>query len=451
MMSVSTLTETSGTAPVALPATPGRVSRAQLTSKPRRTLSLSLQHPGRQIVMRVLEQIGDGSLTIVENGTRIQARNRDSLSSAQERDAFTAEIRVLSPEFYERLFTAGTMGAAEAYMDGLWDSPDLTRVLRILLRNEMALRGIRSPLQALVGLAARFFHGLNRNTRHGSRRNIHQHYDLGNDFFETFLDPTMMYSSGLFESPGDSLEQASVNKLERICQELRLSSADHVVEIGTGWGGFAIHAARNYGCRVTTTTISEEQHRYARRRIQSAGLSDRIEVLQKDYRDLTGSYDKLVSIEMVEAVGERFLPTYFRQCANLLKPGGAMLLQAITMPEQRSRQYSRSVDFIRKHIFPGGYLPSLTQMQTAATSTSRLRLLNVTDFGLHYAETLRRWREQFHQNADTIRAYGFDQTFLRKWHYYFCYCEAAFEERATSVVHALWGQTDCALGTLSRA
>ncbi|MCA9066725.1 MAG: class I SAM-dependent methyltransferase, partial [Planctomycetaceae bacterium] len=336
----------------------------------------------RQLVDRTLSRIEHGRLTLTEAD-----RIRSFGPQTQQDETLSADIQVLNPDFHQRVVSGGSIGAAESFMDGQWESSDLTAVFRLFLRNESALQALQSPFSFLSRLVARTLHLLNSNSRRGSRRNIREHYDLGNDFFAEFLDPTMMYSSAIFDSPSCSLHQASINKLDRICQTLQVSSQDHLLEIGTGWGGFALHAAREYGCRVTTTTISREQFQLAQQRIYEAGLTDRITLLCQDYRDLRGKYDKLVSIEMIEAVGERYLPDFFRRCAQLIRSDGSMLIQAITMPEQRSRRYSRSVDFIQKHIFPGGYLPSITQMQTCASQTPDLRLLELRDYGLHYAET----------------------------------------------------------------
>ena len=256
----------------------------------------------------------------------------------------------------------------------------------------------------------------------------------------------MMYSSALFPSEQTSLENASIEKVDRVCRTLQLKPTDHVMEIGTGWGTFAIHAASRYGCRVTTTTISEEQHRMATQRIADLGLSDNITVLKQDYRDLKGQFDKLVSIEVIEAVGKQYLPEYFAICDRLLKDDGAMVIQAITMPEQRYARYQNSVDFIQKYIFPGGFLPSISAMQSCVAMNSSLRMLGLHDFGLHYARTLRLWNERFHERLDDVRAQGFNERFIRMWRYYLCYCEAAFLERAIGVVQVLWAKPACTIG-----
>ena len=357
-----------------------------------------------------------------------------------ETNELMGHVQALSPRFFRTLVTRGALGAAESYLDGEWVSDDLTDLFRVLLRNETVLQSFRSPLTMLSRAMNRLRHFRNRNSRDGSRRNIHEHYDLGNSFFSLFLDPTMMYSSALFPSEQASLEEASLEKVDRVCRTLQLSPEDHVLEIGTGWGTFAIHAARKYGCRVTTTTISEEQYRMATQRVQDEGFSDRITILKQDYRDLEGQYDKLVSIEMIEAVGQEYLPEYFATCDRLLKENGAMMIQVITMPEQRYERYRNSVDFIQKYIFPGGFLPSVSVMQDCIAKRTSMRMIELMDFGMHYARTLRLWNERFHERLDEVRALGFDDRFIRMWRYYLCYCEAAFLERAIGVCQVMWAK-----------
>jgi cyclopropane-fatty-acyl-phospholipid synthase len=278
---------------------------------------------------------------------------------------------------------------------------------------------------------------MNRNTRDGSRRNIAAHYDLGNDFYSSWLDPTMMYSCAYFETPDTSLEMAATAKLDRICRKLDLKATDSVVEIGTGWGGFAIYAAQNYGCHITTTTISKEQYDLASLRVKEAGLESKISLLFDDYRDLEGQYDKLVSIEMIEAVGHQFHESFFQKCCDLLKPDGQMLLQAITIADQQYEKYKTGVDFIRRYIFPGGCLASVTDMTRVMTASTDMRVLHAEDIGPHYATTLRHWNERFFGNIEQIRSMGYPDTFVRMWEYYLCYCEAAFLERAIGTVQML--------------
>jgi len=350
----------------------------------------------------------------------------------------SARMVVSDPRCFREMVLRGSLGAADSWISGRWTSDDLTSVLRIFCRQLEVSSPFSRPFAAVGSLMARTRHWLARNTRAGSRRNIAAHYDLGNEFFELFLDPTMMYSSALFADDSVTLEQASIEKLDRICCRLDLRPDDHVVEIGTGWGGFALHAARNYGCRVTTTTISERQFDMARRRVADAGLARRVNVLRRDYRDLAGRFDKLVSIEMIEAVGHEFLPQYFQTCDRLLKPGGRMLIQAITMPDQRYEQYRRGTDFIRTYIFPGGHLPSVGAMQRAIAGKTQLQLIEAMTFPESYARTLREWRVRFLQRLDEARMLGYDERFIRMWDYYLSYCEAAFLETAVSVGHFCW-------------
>ncbi|MFT3881837.1 MAG: cyclopropane-fatty-acyl-phospholipid synthase family protein [Gemmatales bacterium] len=279
---------------------------------------------------------------------------------------------------------------------------------------------------------------LRKNTRAGSKKNIADHYDLSNEFFSLFLDESMMYSSAVYDAPDMSLEQASQAKQKHLCRRLRLEASDHLLEIGTGWGGLAEYASRNYGCKVTTTTISQKQYDYTKERIEKAGLADRITLLQQDYRDLTGQYDKIVSVEMIEAVGKEYLDGYFRCCNNLLKRGGRFVIQAIVIPEQRFDIYSRSVDFIQAYIFPGSFLPSIASMQLSAGRATSLRLVGLEDFTPSYVLTLQEWRRRFHHRLDEVRALGFDERFIRMWDFYLCSCEAVFLERAASLVQMEW-------------
>jgi cyclopropane-fatty-acyl-phospholipid synthase len=330
-------------------------------------------------------------------------------------------------------------------MDGLWRCDDLVALVQLLVRNRDLLDGMETGLARLGSIAMRGLHALKRNTRLGSRRNIAAHYDLGNELFALFLDEDMMYSSAIFEDAdesigAESLEQASRRKLDRICGKLDLRPADRVIEIGTGWGGFAMHAAKHYGCHVTTATISQEQHDYAQQRIAAAGLQDRVTVLLQDYRDLTGSYDKLVSIEMIEAVGPQYLQTYFAKCEALLATDGIALIQAITIEDHRYQQALDSVDFIKRHVFPGSFIPCVSAMLEASAHASDLRLLNLEDLGPSYAITLRHWRRRFLANLDAVRKLGYDERFVRMWEYYLCYCEGGFLERSIGNVQMLFAR-----------
>jgi cyclopropane-fatty-acyl-phospholipid synthase len=333
-----------------------------------------------------------------------------------------------------------------------WDCSELTDLIRIILRNEHLLKSLDGGFGKLMQPVHKAFHLLHRNSLSGSRKNIGAHYDLGNDMFELFLDPTMMYSSGIFEDSGYSMEQASTAKLDRICRKLQLNEGDHLLEIGTGWGGFAIYAAKKYGCHVTTTTISRQQHDYARHRILQEGLQDKINLLCEDYRNLTGKYDKIVSIEMIEAVGHAYYKTYFQQCSNLLKPDGMMLIQSITIADQRYEAAKDRVDFIKRYIFPGGCLPSVNVIANNIAEHTDMRLYQLEDIGQHYATTLAKWRKRFFSNIEKIQDLGYSEAFVRMWNFYLCYCEGGFRERSIGTVQALLTKPSCrsepALGVL---
>ena len=383
----------------------------------------------RRTVLRQLGQLRHGHLRILENGELLQFG--DPASPLQ------GEIEVLDPALWSMVAGNGSVGAGEAYIHGYWRSADLTAVIRVFVSNLDVLDAMEGGLALLGRPALKALHWLNRNTRKGSQKNISAHYDLGNELFEQLLDPTMMYSAAMFRSADDTLEQAQLNKLERICQKLDLKPGDHLLEIGTGWGSMALYAATHYGCRVTTTTLSHEQFAYTRRRIEEQNLQDRVTLLLRDYRDLEGQFDKLVSIEMIEAVGHRFLPTYFKQCAQLLKPDGLMLLQAITIRDQRYEQAKHSVDFIQRYIFPGGALPSVNKMLAIVSRDTDLNLHHLEDFGLHYARTLRLWHDNFKRAHSNLQQLGYDSTFMRLWEFYLCYCEGGFLERSIGTAQLL--------------
>ncbi len=366
-----------------------------------------------------------------------------------DRCPLNVTLHVLDPRFYSEIAFGGSIGASEAYMQGYWRVDDLTGLMRILLQNRHVLDGMETGFARLAAPLQKALHWTARNTRGGSSRNIQAHYDLGNDFFQLFLDPTMMYSSAIFERADMSLEEASIAKLDRICRKLDLKPGDRVIEIGTGWGGFAMHATRNYGCHVTTTTISPAQHALARERIATAGLTERIDLLLTDYRDLTGQYDKLVSIEMIEAVGHQYYDAYFRKCSELLKPDGAMLLQAITIADQRYETAKNAVDFIQRYIFPGSCIPSVTAISDSLARVTDMRLFHLEDIGPHYATTLRRWYDNFNAKLEPIRALGYPEAFIRMWEFYFCYCEAGFIERVIGDAQMLLIKPQCRLQSLT--
>jgi cyclopropane-fatty-acyl-phospholipid synthase len=396
----------------------------------------------RRLVLSQLEDLEMGQIVVTENG------EHKTFGRLTDDYPLTAHIEVRNPKFYSDVAFGGSIGAGESYMNGYWASSDLTDLLQIIVRNQHVMDGMDSGLARLGVPVQKLLHWLNRNTRKGSRRNISAHYDLGNDFYRLWLDDKMMYSAAYFENSETSLEDASIEKLDRICRKLDLSAGDRVVEIGTGWGGFAIHAAKHYGCHVTTTTISRQQYEWAERAIREEALEDRITLLFEDYRDLEGQYDKLVSIEMIEAVGHRFHDTYFRKCCELLKPDGQMLLQAITMADQRYDEYKKSVDFINKYIFPGGCLTSVTDMTRTMTEHTDMRVIHIEDIGPHYALTLRHWRDRFMARLDEVSALGYPDTFIRMWQFYLAYCEAAFVERAIGDVHMLMMRPDARVDSI---
>lgn len=340
-----------------------------------------------------------------------------------------SQVSVHDPAFYRRLVSGGVLGVAESYARGEWSCPALTDLFRLLLKNARVLRSVQQRLHGIPRMISSLRHWLNRNHRHGSRKNIHQHYDLGNDFFQLFLDETLNYSSAVFAGSQQSLADASRNKMEMICEKLALSPQDHVLEIGSGWGALAIWMANYYGCRVTTTTISEQQFHYASQQVERMGLAGKVQVLRQDYRDLQGNYDKLVSVEMIEAVGHRYLSQFFQQCNRLIRPSGKMLLQVILTQDDHYNEYLRHVDFIRTYIFPGGSLPCYRVIDKKVRESTDLRVEDREDITVHYQRTLRCWRLQFENQLKQIKELGFDERFIRIWRYYLCYCEAGFAER----------------------
>jgi cyclopropane-fatty-acyl-phospholipid synthase len=386
---------------------------------------------GRTLLLGQLSKLQHGSLRIVEPAGDHRFGKR-----TPECD-LSATVHVDNPQFFADVAFGGTVGAGEAYIRGLWKCDDLTALIRIFLRNRDLMNGMDGRWAAFTKPFLKAFHALNRNSKEGSARNISAHYDLGNDLYELMLDETMMYSCAIYPRAEATLHEAQVAKLDAICQKLALTPQDHLVEIGTGWGGLAIHAATNYGCRVTTTTISREQHDYAKAKIEKLGLANRITLLFQDYRDLQGQYDKLVSIEMIEAVGADFLETYLAKCSSLLKPNGIMLLQAITLQDQFYERALGQVDYIQRFIFPGSFIPSITAITTAACEATDLKVSHLEDIGPHYAATLRHWRERFFTNLSAVRKLGLNDSFVRMWEFYLCYCEGGFMERALGDVHIL--------------
>jgi cyclopropane-fatty-acyl-phospholipid synthase len=342
---------------------------------------------------------------------------------------------VHDPRFYGALAFGGSIGVSEAFMQKFWSVSDLTKLIRIMAINQDAMDQLEGLFNIFLKPLLKCLHYLNQNSIKGSRNNISKHYDLGNDFFSLFLDATMMYSSAVFKNPHDSLYKGSIHKLETICQGLELTPQDHVIEIGSGWGGFAIYAAQQFGCKVTTTTISKEQYKYVQQKIKDLKLSHKITILFSDYRHLKGQYDKLVSIEMLEAVGYQYYDTYFKVCSDLLKPDGLALIQTITITDQRYEKAKRSVDFIQRYIFPGSCIPSITALQSSMTQSSDLKIYSIQDIGEHYARTLALWRKAFFENLKEVKALGFDDVFIRMWHFYLSYCEGGFKEKVISDIH----------------
>jgi cyclopropane-fatty-acyl-phospholipid synthase len=384
----------------------------------------------RSIVLRLLRRVHGGELEIVEGA------ERHTFGEAVGPSPLRVTLEVRSPGFYRALLR-GSVGLCESYMDGLWECEDLVGLTRIAALNVHALDDLRRALAPVLIPAQRWVRWLRSNTIERSRRQIAAHYDLGNDLFELFLDRTMMYSCAVFDSPQATLEEASLAKLERICAKLALEPTDHVLEIGTGWGGFAVYAAENYGCHVTTTTISCEQHAYATERVRAAGLEDRVTVLLEDYRALEGRYDKLVSIEMIEAVGWQNFPTYFRRCSELLAADGAMLLQAIVIDDRAYHVEKAGKSFINTYIFPGGCLPSLEVISRQLPRVTDLRQVHMEDITAHYATTLAYWRERFLAASGRLADLGYDERFRRLWDLYLSYCEGGFRERRIQDVQLL--------------
>ncbi|MBF2758874.1 MAG: class I SAM-dependent methyltransferase [Ectothiorhodospiraceae bacterium AqS1] len=394
-----------------------------------------LTHQARRLVHKRLRALDKASppesLRLVDPWGEVEF---GALQGEGKEEAAAIEVR--DPRFYRRLMTGGSLAVAESWMDGDWQTPDLTGVIRLFTRNIATADTMETGLARIAGLMARMTAMMRRNTRTKAKRNIRAHYDLGDDFFALFLDSTRTYSAGIFEHPQATMREASIAKLDRICRKLALCPEHRVIEIGSGWGSFALHAAEHYGCHITTTTISANQYDYVRRLIDERGLGDRIRLLKSDYRDLEGGFDKLVSIEMIEAVGHERLPEYFRVCDALLEPHGEALIQAITMPSRRYASYLRGSDFIRHYIFPGSCVPSLVAVLAAARDTA-FNPVHLEDIGLHYAQTLRRWREAFDARIDEVLAMGFDRRFIRLWRFYLCYCEAGFQERYLGDVQLL--------------
>ena len=373
---------------------------------------------------KLLENIDDGLILI-----------NDPLGSrkfGKETSELSCEITIYNLSTYTKIALGGSNGSAQAYIDGLWTSDNPTSLIRILVRNRTVIDSMESGLSSLAQAALKVWHSFNRNSKQGSKKNIAAHYDLGNDFFKLFLDERMMYSSGLYQQ-GDDLNSASERKLQRICSSLEINNNDHVIEIGSGWGGFACFAAKTTGCKVTTVTISKEQYLEALKQVEQQGLQDQVTVKLQDYRDIEGQYDKLVSIEMIEAVGHQYLDGYFEKINSLLSDNGKALIQAIVIDNAQYERALKEVDYIKRYIFPGSFIPCYDIIEKSS-QRGNLVIDDIFDMGLSYAQTLRDWRKRFYQNLEAIKAQGdYDSKFLRMWEFYLCYCEGGFDEQAISV------------------
>lgn len=385
----------------------------------------------QKIIFKLLKKLNKGKI-IIEYKNQHYYFGHDSVGDN------TATIKVHHPKFYRSVLFDGSIGAAKSYMKGDWEVDNLNKVIQILLLNQEIFRKIESPIAKFYGLIRYFSQKISPNKIKKSKNNILAHYDLGNEFFKLFLDSSMMYSCALYQPENISQENASNAKLAEICEKLKLRESDRIIEIGTGWGGFAIYAAKNFGCHVTTTTISDKQYAYVKNEITRLNLSDKITLLNKDYRLLEGSYDKLVSIEMIEAVGYEYFDTFFKKCNQLLKPGGLFFLQAITINDQSYERAKREIDFIKKYIFPGGCLPSVSAISSSIAKSTEMQLTYFLDIGMHYVKTLMDWDQKFKNNHDNLRAQGFTDSFMKMWHFYFSYCAAGFKTHYISVVHIVW-------------
>ncbi|WP_444886648.1 class I SAM-dependent methyltransferase [Microbulbifer sp. JMSA008] len=394
----------------------------------------------RKLVLGKMQVIERGHLLIEEGDSHY--RFGQPIEQAKVR----AHIRVRDPIAYVQVLLNGTIGSGEAYMEKVWNSPCLLDVIRLMVDNMSLIESMDSRWSKLPRVLLRVLHRLNSNNRSGSRKNIAAHYDQGNDFFQLFLDKTMLYSSAIFPSEQTTLYQASIHKIEHICQKLQLKPGDHLLEIGTGWGGMAIYAAKHYGCQVTTATISEKQYQYARQWVEREGLQDKVHVLLQDYRDLEGRFDKLVSIEMVEAVGHEYHHKFFSICGRLLKEDGLMLMQAITISDQRYHQYRKDIDFIQHYIFPGGCLPSNQVIAQQIATATDMQIVGLEDITADYARTLQHWRKAFLNQLPQVRNLGFDDRFIRMWEFYLCYCEGGFMQRVISTAQFVFAKPRALIG-----
>jgi cyclopropane-fatty-acyl-phospholipid synthase len=391
-----------------------------------------------RVVMDMLSKMNKGRLDVSLPGGQ-------SLTLGNGEGNVKADMSINDIDFFRRCVLYGDVGFGETYMDGLWETSSITNVIKWFLLNidnapSVSGSEAKTVILGMLKSFNRIYHRRRSNTLNKARKNISEHYDLSNDFFSLWLDPSMTYSSAYFKKPEMSLEEAQYEKYDRLSHLMRLKPHHHVLEIGSGWGGNAIHMAKNYGCHVTSITISEEQQKLATEKVKAAGLSDKIKIVLEDYRIIEGQYDRIVSIEMLEAVGAQYYDAYFRQLHRLLKPDGMVALQVITCPDSRFEELRRGVDWIQKHIFPGSLLPSIGAMNKAMNNTGDLTLIDVKDLGQHYARTLAIWRENFHRVKEQVEKIGFDEPFQRKWNYYLSYCEAAFAMRNINVMQLLYSR-----------
>ncbi|KTD27203.1 SAM-dependent methyltransferase [Legionella maceachernii] len=386
----------------------------------------------QKIFLKLLNNITDGRIEVCHH------ENRYAFGCDPGKNDSTATIIINNPIAYRTILLEGSIGAGKSYINGHWDADNLQQLIEIFIKNEHLFSKLEGPLARLISLFRTINYKFKLNSIDRAKENILAHYDLGNNFFKLILDPLMMYSCALYTTPETSLEEASIKKIETICTALRLQPTDHILEIGTGWGGFACYAAQKYGCKITTTTISEEQYIYVKKKINQLGLENQIELLRKDYRKLSGEYDKIVSIEMIEAVGHKYFNTFFNQCNQLLKAGGLFFLQSIVINDQAYEAAKNEVDFIKKYIFPGGCLPSVYSISKSIATQTALQLLWFQDIGNHYVATLNDWHKKLVVNKEEILAQGFTESFIRMWEFYFCYCAAGFHTKYISNIHALW-------------
>ena len=386
----------------------------------------------KKIILNVLKKIQQGTITLHDGDDRYVFQDINGS------DRPSATLNIINPRAYKKILLEGSVGAGKSYIDGDWNTDNLQTLIELFIKNEALFNNIESPFAHFLSWMRTIGYKLNRNTIQRAKDNILAHYDLGNEFFELILDPSMMYSCALYEPSNSSLDEAAKKKLQRICDTLELKPGDHLLEIGTGWGGFAIYAAQEYGCKITTTTISNKQHAFVKEKIKQLGLEHQIELLNLDYRKLQGQYDKVVSIEMIEAVGHKYFDAFFHQCNQLIKPEGLFFLQAIVINDQSYEAAKDEVDFIKKYIFPGGCLPSVFSISQSIATQTKMQLISFEDIGKHYVTTLNDWHQKLLANKDVILAQGFTENFIRMWEFYFCYSAAGFESNYISNIHALW-------------